>query len=102
MDRVLNESDDLFDHADYYLSQSRAFVLLYLADHHLTIDMLEAMPEEQVNEIRKEALAFASQQIARIEAIIRLGQRDVDTKQEPSSKGRHIDRLSRRFLLNFK
>jgi hypothetical protein len=87
---------------DYYLAQNRAFVDQFLADHGLTHEILLSMPEEQALEVYRHALDYAASQIARLDAMIRLGQREADTKMEPHAHHRHGDRLDHWFKYNRK
>ncbi len=100
MNELNNKSNDLFDKADYYMSQTKLFVGMYLADHGLTEEMLKGMSEAKANRVRADSLAFAAQQIARMESMVKLGQRDVEAKPEQLTKRPHVDRLAHRFAFN--
>ncbi len=91
-----NSNNTTFELDDYYLAQSRAYVEIFLAGLGLSHEMLLLLPKDQSSQILKQALEFAAAQITRKEAMIRLGQKDVDTKMDNRPK-RHIDRLDRRF-----
>lgn len=93
-DPVNNERADL---EDYYLSQSKELVDRFLAEFGYTHEMLDALPEEEAHALIRQALDYAARQIARIESMVRLGQRDIDTKPEDSPHKRHSDRLERYF-----
>ncbi|MBE0695667.1 MAG: hypothetical protein IH586_01975 [Anaerolineaceae bacterium] len=85
------------DQEDYYLSQSKALVAQYLADHDLTHEMLRSMPEKQSREILKQALDFAAQYIARFDSMVHLGHKDTDAVMEEQPRKRSIDRLAVHF-----
>ncbi len=97
MDTPELEYKAIFDQDGTYLEQSRLFVDQYLAERGLTRQMLQEMPVEKAAQILKHALEAAAAQIARIEAMTRLGNRDVDTKEEPHPRRQREDRLSRYF-----
>ncbi len=100
MDNPLSMLSDVLD--DYYLAQNRAFVDQFLADHGLTHEMLQAMPEDHALEIYRQALDYAASKIARLDAMIRIGQREPDTKMEPHIHHHHMDRLDHWFRHNRK
>jgi hypothetical protein len=102
MDKNNKLYNAVFDQDDYYLAQSRRFMDQYLAERGLTRDMLLEMPTDLAAMILKQALEAAAVQIARLEAMSRLGSRDVDTKEEPHPKRQHEDRLARHFHKNLK
>ncbi len=83
---------------DYYLVQSRLLVDHYLAERGITHEMLSSLPTEEAASILKHALASAGIQLARMDAMIRLGNRDSDAKIEPQSRKHHTDRLAHHFV----
>jgi hypothetical protein len=84
----------------HYQVQTRAFVDQFLAEHDLTREMLHDLPEEKAWIILKQALNYASTQIARIEAMIRLGQREDDVLMQSHLHNRQNDRLDHNFHQN--
>jgi hypothetical protein len=80
-----------------YQVQTRAFVDQFLAEHDLTREMLHDLPEEKAWIILKQALNYASSQIARREAMIRLGQPEEDVLVQSHLHNRQNDRLDHHF-----
>lgn len=83
---------------DYYLVQSRLLVDHYLAERGITHEMLASLPTEEAAGILRHALEAAGVQLARMDAMIRLGNRDSDAKIEPQSRKHHTDRLAHHFV----
>jgi hypothetical protein len=81
----------------HYQLQTHAFVDQFLAEHQLTREMLHDLPEEKSWLICKQALNFAAEQIARLEAMIRLGQNGEDVLMQSHLHNRQNDRLDHHF-----
>jgi hypothetical protein len=95
---TLDTTDTFSDSPNHhYQLQTRVFVDQFLADHNLTREMLSGLPEENAWVILKQALNYAAGQIARLEAMIRLGQREEDVLMQSHLHNRHNDRLDNQF-----
>jgi hypothetical protein len=82
-----------------YQAQTRAFVEQFLSDHGYTCESLLTLPEEKARLLFREALDFAAAQLTRLDAMIRLGQREEDTQMNSHTHERRsaMTRLDHHF-----
>ena len=93
---ALNPSySDFMDREDHYQVETDTLVAAFLEAQGVTREMLKAMPPEKAGAILNEAHAYAAHQIARREAMVRLGNRDVESKPESQYHRRHGDPFDR-------
>lgn len=92
-----SENEEWSEQQDYYMSQSRALVKMYLLDHGITSEELKSMPKEQAQVLLKQAWDYAADQIARIDILINLGNPDGEEKMDAQPRRRYGDRMDRYF-----